>query len=219
MLVCFVVLVTQCSSSDFLLISRQGKNSLLARLRFRTIPFLFIFRERKSETFFKWIKIFFIDTFCHKHILQIEKAYQRESQDGRGGGGEGGGGDILSSSCCSNNSSKKLLLFAICKIFAAFDVLFLWKIIICNLARTLQFEHNWGLTIWHPPPHMYISSPLSSSPSWPQIIDQAGGEGRQLVDRSWAHYTGEITSSAYSKRKQVQIIGIIISISSVSTTK
>ena len=32
---------------------------------------------------------------------------------------------------------------------------------------------------------------------------QVGGEGRQLVDRSWAHYTGEITSSAYSKRKQV----------------
>jgi len=29
------------------------------------------------------------------------------------------------------------------------------------------------------------------------------GEGRNLVDRSWAHYTGEITSSAYSKRKQV----------------
>ena len=51
------------------------------------------------------------------------------------------------------------------------------------------------------------------------MIDQAGGEGRQLVDRSWAHYTGEITSSAYSKRKQVQIIGIIISISSVSSTK
>ena len=69
---------------------------------------IFIFRERKSDILFKWIKIFFIDTFCHKHILQIEKAYQRESQDGRGGGGEGGGGDILSCSCCSNNSSTKL---------------------------------------------------------------------------------------------------------------
>ena len=113
---------------------------------------IFIFRERKSDILFKWIKIFFIDTFCHKHILQIEKAYQRESKDGRGGGGEGGGGDILSSSCCSNNSSKKMWSFAICKIFAAFDVLFLWKIIIFNLARTLQFEHHWGLTIWHPPP-------------------------------------------------------------------
>ena len=77
------------------------------------------------------------------------------------------------------------------------------------------------LLIWqeHYNSSSYISFSLSSSPSRPQMIEQAGGEGRQLVDRSWAHYTGEITSSAYSKRKQVQIIGIIISISSVSTNK
>ena len=33
--------------------------------------------------------------------------------------------------------------------------------------------------------------------------EEKGGEERNLVDRTWAHYTGEITSSAHSKRKQV----------------
>ena len=35
------------------------------------------------------------------------------------------------------------------------------------------------------------------------VEEREDGEGRNLVDRTWAHYTGEITSSAYSKRKQV----------------